>query len=199
MQYQRPYLIKNHLPVGFLPKTIWTTDSKIIYIARNPKDVALSFYHHYKNYFKYDGTLDEFYGLFLDDLVEFGPWVEHVKEFWKLRTHKNMLFLTYEEMKKNLPDCIQKTANFLGKQVTEEQIQQSVHYLQFDSMKERDSQQFAEAFYKAVGGNQDVIKKKAEQFFRKGEVGAYKKEMPEEFVKRFDELVRQKFGDDGPY
>lgn len=43
----RPIYLKSHMPyeltLGVLPHT---TQAKYIYIARNPKDVAVSYYHH---------------------------------------------------------------------------------------------------------------------------------------------------------
>jgi len=43
---------------------------KYIYVVRNPKDVAVSFYHQYKNLRKYefgDRTWDEFFNMFIND------------------------------------------------------------------------------------------------------------------------------------
>ena len=41
-------LIKSHLPFEFLPPKLLDT-CKVVYVARNPKDVAVSLYHHYIN------------------------------------------------------------------------------------------------------------------------------------------------------
>ena len=41
-------LIKSHLPFEFLPPKLLDT-CKVVYVARNPKDVAISLYHHYLN------------------------------------------------------------------------------------------------------------------------------------------------------
>ena len=73
-----PYHIKNHLPAPFLPKKIWTVKPKIIYVARNPKDQAISFYHFYKSVYQYDGTMEEFLNLWLEGLTEFGQQTRHI-------------------------------------------------------------------------------------------------------------------------
>ena len=40
-----PRFMKSHLPVHLLPADILTKKAKIVYVARNPKDVAVSFFH----------------------------------------------------------------------------------------------------------------------------------------------------------
>lgn len=44
-QLQTQRFIKTHFPFSLLPPSIFNAGSKVIYVARNPKDVAVSFYH----------------------------------------------------------------------------------------------------------------------------------------------------------
>lgn len=39
-------IIKSHSPPNLLPVGLWTVRSKMIYITRNPKDIATSFYQY---------------------------------------------------------------------------------------------------------------------------------------------------------
>ncbi|RZC34557.1 Sulfotransfer 1 domain containing protein, partial [Asbolus verrucosus] len=61
--------------------------------------------------------------LFVLVLVVYGPFWEHILSFWKIRDQENILFLKYENMKKDLAKVIQETSTFLGKSVPDEEIQ----------------------------------------------------------------------------
>ena len=59
--------------------------AKYIYVARNPKDVAVSFFHfarHLKN-LQFSGDWNCFYDLFMKGDVGYGLWFDHVLEWWK--------------------------------------------------------------------------------------------------------------------
>lgn len=135
--FSPPFHIKNHLPAAFLPNKIWTVKPKIIYVARNPKDAAISFYHFHKMAYKYEGTLEDFLNLFVEGLIEFGPQPSHILDFWNLRNEENVLFLTFEGMKNDLREVIRTVVDFLGKTINNSQMEQLYEYLQFSSMRER--------------------------------------------------------------
>lgn len=62
---ERPRFIKSHLPIAFLPHQLWEVKPKIVYVARDAKDVAVSWYHLYQDAYLYQGSLDDFLPLFL--------------------------------------------------------------------------------------------------------------------------------------
>lgn len=142
------------MPAGLLPQKIWTVKPKIIYVgevhlififevnlknkfaARHPKDAAISFYHYYRHVYQYEGTKDEFLSLFLDGLTEFGLQTTHIMDFWKIRHEPNILFLTYEDMKRDLKEVINRVVKFLGKTITDKQLEDLEKHLHIDSMRE---------------------------------------------------------------
>lgn len=67
-----PRTIQTHLPWSLLPKQIreGLKKPKIIYVARNPKDICVSFYHHRVLIEGYSGTIDEFVDEFIADLCK---------------------------------------------------------------------------------------------------------------------------------
>ncbi|CAJ0956681.1 unnamed protein product [Ranitomeya imitator] len=78
----------------------------IIYMARNPKDVLVSYYHFYYVWplcTQIRGLLKNTYtrswkGKINIILIGFGPWSDHVKGWWKIRHQKDILYLFYEDM-----------------------------------------------------------------------------------------------------
>lgn len=60
------------------------SNAKYIYIARNPKDVAVSFYYHLLRMKSIENVeWDEFFELFIAGKTMFGPWFDHVLDWWR--------------------------------------------------------------------------------------------------------------------
>ncbi|XP_071551216.1 uncharacterized protein [Panulirus ornatus] len=63
-----PRTIKTHLPISLFAPSLLDT-AKVVYVARQPQDVVVS-YHHHSRLFKsmsYEGTFDQFLQFFLND------------------------------------------------------------------------------------------------------------------------------------
>lgn len=134
-QLSRPRHIKSHLAAMLLPDQIWTVKPKIIYVSRNPKDAATSFFHHYRNIVGYDGPREHFFDAFLENNLIYAPFNSHVQDYWKLRNQENVLFITFEQMKRNLRKVIMQVADFLGKTFTDQEVDVLEKHLSVDSMR----------------------------------------------------------------
>ncbi|KAJ0177433.1 hypothetical protein K1T71_007442 [Dendrolimus kikuchii] len=176
-----PRFLKSHLPLSGLPPTLLDT-AKVIYVARDPRDVAVSFHFAHKlfRYFDDEVQFKEFWDLFKRDLILHSPIFPHIEEAWKKRQHPNLLFVFYEEMQNDLADVIDRVCKFLGKEYTAEQKQELAERLKFSVMKKsstikvpNETEENEKTFFrKGKSGNwvqyfDDKMKKEAEEYVAK--------------------------------
>ena len=94
-----PRHIKWHHSSPLLPEAV-VKEGKVIYLLRNPKDTAVSWYHFQRMnpLYGFTGSFDAFFELFLRGDVAYGSYMHNVLSWWRLRHRPNVLLLTYEEM-----------------------------------------------------------------------------------------------------
>ncbi|KAM5227209.1 sulfotransferase 1A1-like [Ctenodactylus gundi] len=182
-----PRLIKTHLPLSVLPKTLLDQKVKVIYVARNAKDVAVSYYYFYKmaKLHPDPGPWDSFLEEFMDGKVFYGSWYQHVQEWWELsRTHP-VLYLFYEDLKENPKREIQKILEFLGRPLPEETVDLIVKHTSFKEMKKNPM-----ANYTTIP--QFRMDHKVSPFMRKGITGDWKSTFTVAQNERFDAHYAEK-------
>ncbi|EEC10907.1 sulfotransferase, putative [Ixodes scapularis] len=112
----RPGSIKTHFPFSRHP---YSKLAKYLYIARNPYDCCVSFYYHTKSfpaYFFENGTFSEFFDMFLQGKVDNGDYFNNLLSWYDHRHDPNVLFLTYECLKRDTESWVIKIADFIGKE-----------------------------------------------------------------------------------
>uniref|UniRef100_A0A224Z7D2 Sulfotransferase n=1 Tax=Rhipicephalus zambeziensis TaxID=60191 RepID=A0A224Z7D2_9ACAR len=206
----RPGAIKTHLPFNKVP---YSAQAKYIYITRNPYDCCVSAYYHVKNFHSmlFDGTFDEYFDMFVEGKVDYGDYFAHLLSWYKRRGDSNVLFLTYEELKKDSRGCVLKMADFIDKQQYGDKLRNQPELLNKvldsiskDSMRKLYSQlgewgkQLAntpvEALPEAMRSAMETIKQVCAQpikgdFVRKGIVGDWKNHFSSEQIARMKELI----------
>ena len=113
---QFPRIIKTHLPYQ---DTSQNKDAKYLYITRNPKDALVSYYYHVQGFgglfHSSNVSFDVLYDLYIQDKVDFNGYFENVNSWCERRHQANILFLLYEDLKRDLRGNVLKIARFLGK------------------------------------------------------------------------------------
>eukprot|EP00064_Thunnus_orientalis_P001938 superscaffoldBa00000133_g1942 len=181
-----PRIIKTHLPVQFIPKSFWEQNSKIIYVARNAKDSAVSYFHfdRMNKVQPEPGDWNSFLQRFIEGKMVFGSWYEHVRVWWeKKKTSSNILYLFYEDLIENTERELSRLCSFLGLSPSDELKKQVIEKVLFDNMKKN----------KMVNGsNDEVFDFKISPFMRKGKVGDWRNHFTVEQNEQFDEDYEKK-------
>ncbi|HEY8521955.1 MAG TPA: sulfotransferase domain-containing protein [Gammaproteobacteria bacterium] len=110
-----PRLVKTHLPFG---RTPFNPRTKYVYVARNPFDCAVSFYHHTRGFVHHydfaDGTFAEFFECFVAGEVDFGDYFANLSSWYAERSRPNLLFVRYEDLARDARGEAVRIAEFLG-------------------------------------------------------------------------------------
>ncbi|XP_026330974.1 sulfotransferase 1C4-like [Hyposmocoma kahamanoa] len=128
--------VMTHIPLSLLPPTLLDT-CKVVYVARDPRDVALSNYHLERELCRLQENVkfEEYFEVFIANLRVYCPYFEHVKEAWALRYHPNMLFIFYEHLSRDLKSVACRICDFFGKKYNEQQLDQLCDHLRFVNFK----------------------------------------------------------------
>ncbi|CAL1276705.1 unnamed protein product [Larinioides sclopetarius] len=220
---KRPGALKLHLPFRLTPQS---PEAKYIYVARNPKDCFVSFYYHTEGMPGYrfeDGSLDVFFELFIRGEVEFGDYFETTLSWWEHRNDPNVLFVTYEQLKKDTKSYVLKIAEFIDPKYREKlekdekMLQDVIHHSSFAFMKEHLNRNLLELMKMPremveqnpdipqgmrtmlLSGNFQMMKKDAKEvnFVRKGIVGDWKNHLSPEQNARLEKRFKEKFAGTG--
>jgi len=182
-----PRLFKSHLPYGKIPKG----PCKYIYVARDGKDVAVSYYHLQRNYNGFEGTFTEFFDRYLRGKLEFGSWFEHVQGWWRHHSDPNVLFLRYEELLGDLEGCLRRVIAFCGFEIAPERFPTILERCSFAFMKQHESQ------FDPVTGASWEQGAQGKAFLRTGRTGDWKGQLSPEQAARFDRAFDRHLGPTG--
>ncbi|KAK2165455.1 hypothetical protein LSH36_50g07041 [Paralvinella palmiformis] len=188
-----PRLMHTHLTHRMLPEGAKQGRCKIIYLIRNGKDVAVSFYEMHKMYPPfgyYSGEWKQFFHTYLSGKVCYGSWFNHVKDWYSHRETTNVLFVKYEDMIEDLYREVMRVAQFLSKDVTADNIRDVADKCTFKRMQENPMATY--------DGLHESIDTKKTSFLRRGKVGDWKSRLTVEQNEMFDDLFTKVFRDTDP-
>lgn len=134
----RPRIFKSHQ--YFHPRY-----ERVIYVVRDPRDVALSQYHfHRKRRLLEDGApIEDFVNRFLaGKTTPYGSWGENVASWLATRYQKSgFLLLRYEDMIADTAHELEKLAYFLQIDATPQRIMQAVQRSSAENMRKLEKEQ----------------------------------------------------------
>jgi hypothetical protein len=160
----------------------------VIYIVRDPRDVAISFAHHYgRSLGRAVAALCSSWS-FNFEPEQMGrtelltSWGEHVAAWTSLKRFP-VLVLRYEDLLANVGAQIRLIAGFLDKQVSEQQVRDVVAATAFEQLRRQEAER---GFSEAV---------RARGFFRVGKAQQWREVRDQSvfqpLLDRFDRLMRR--------
>lgn len=178
-------LFTSHLPLALMPD-LTAVKGKYIYVARNPKDTAVSYYHHDRSKMGYEGSWAEHLDLFMQGQVMYGSYFENILPWWQAsQTAPNILFLKYEDMKADLAGAVTQIADFIGVPMDQLLLERVVAGSSFKAMSTNEKTNF----------NWVPQREGLPTHFRKGMVGDWRNQFTSEQSERMDQIYTEKMRD----
>lgn len=178
-----PVIVKSHF--AYTPEY-----NKVIYIVRDPRDVAVSYYFHCKkfNLIDMNATFEDFIKILLGItstpntplINNFGSWNEHVLS-WVKNKKDNLLVLKYEDIVESPVDGFKKLLSFCNIKIQDDRLNSAIQNSTFKKLRDlEDSNQKTEKIV-------DILKNSNKQinFIREGKAGGYKKHFTPELEQLF--------------
>jgi hypothetical protein len=180
LRVPRPRIIKSHQYFDLRYR-------RVIYIVRDPRDVALSEYHAQRKSKRIgdDSPIEEFVRRFVaGESCDYGSWGEHAASWLATRYGQaGFLLVRYEDMIEDTARELARMADFLGQHPNAELIGQAVSRSRADNMRKLEKSQAA-LFNATKDTRQDIL------FVRSAKAGGWRSELPENSIL----LIEQAWG-----
>lgn len=191
---ERPSALKTHLRFDLTP---YNAHAKYIYIARNPFDVCVSFYHFIGS--KY-GVCDfgTWFEIFIDpNEAIYGDYFDNLLSWWKHRHNSNVLFITYEEMHKAKRELVLRIGTFLDYKLGEKLckhnnslMENTLNYSSFEYMKKTIDESYG--LWHCDESNLSRDKQEMTNLFRRGEVNRDRETFSSGQISKMNEIFAVK-------
>ena len=133
-RFPSPRIFKSHLPREWLPD-----GARYIYVERDGLDVLVSYFHFYRAYLRFEGSIDDFHRRFIEGQLQYGSWFDHVAGWHARASDPDVLIVRYEELLRDRRPSIERIIEFLGWDCHQRLVDRAVIESSFDAMKRRES------------------------------------------------------------
>ncbi len=173
-------VIKSHERLDNVP---FTPEARYIAVTRDPKDVCVSGYHFLRSlmFGPLMPSVETWVRLFLSPHFLQGQWAEHLASYWAVRDRPNVLFLTYDQMRKDLSGTIQSIAKLMNVELSTDEAAEVRRRSDFAYMK-REGSKFEPGQMVPWGGSGYMV--------RRGASGGANELLTPEQQRRIDDYCR---------
>jgi hypothetical protein len=174
----RPRIIKSHEYFDHRYR-------KVIYIVRDPRDVALSYYDFQRKYMQIDDAypLEQYVEDFVQGRlisIDWGTWAENVSSWIYTRgKSKNFLLLRYEDMMKDTTRELTRIAQFFGIEAAPTRLQEVIDRSSADRMRELEKLE-ADRWIATKNRRKDI------PFVRVAKAGGWRTSLPVKSVEQIE-------------
>lgn len=177
-----PRVFNTHVRPNNLPEQFFEKRCKTVFVQRNPKDTAVSFFYHCKNLIKFGGIFEQFMDFFLkeDEPVYHCAWYKYTLE-WEQFIRENpdhpVHCIMYEQLQQNAIEEIKRLATFLKTPCDDKLANLIAEKCSFRNLKDA-------TLKVKKGGNSETL-------YRKGKVGDWKTHFTVALNEKFDQYLQR--------
>lgn len=139
----------------------------VIYVVRDPRDMIVSFYYYRlnANIINSDTSIQEYIYSFLSNPGKFGQWNEHVRSWYEMKDHINILFVKYEDLVNDVTNEFLRILEFVNLPKEKYKLIKAIRSSDFQNLRLAERKSSHPVIKK--------IKSNNSYFTRKGRVGDY--------------------------
>ena len=190
-QRAHPRAFKSHLSGDRIP-----VGGRYIVSLRDPKDALVSLFRFKEGWFFEPGafSIEEFARREYFQRGERRDYWHHLRSWWVRRKEDNVLLLTFEDMKEDLPGAVRRVAVFLGISLDRALLDLVVNQASLEFMLAH-KDRFDDLLMRQLGETAAGLPPGADSSkVRKGEVGTHRSELPADIAREMDEIWRHEIG-----
>jgi hypothetical protein len=133
-RFPAPRIMKSHLPSGWLPRP-----GRVVYVWRDGRDVAVSYFHFYRSHLGFEHGFSTFFQRFLRGQLQYRSWFDHVAGWMAHADAPEVLVVRYEDLLRDRAAVLRRVATHVGLSVDEDRLARVLAETSFEAMKKQES------------------------------------------------------------